>query len=156
LILSVCALLWAAPARGAEAAARRADVNQKSSVVMPFALTRTKHIFTPTASGGTQAVLVPDGDPRQIALVRSHLRKESAAFARGDYSDPAAIHGSAMPGLAVLVRSRGRIRVSYAELSNGAKIVFATHDARLVLALHRWFSAQVRDHGSHAAMQMPM
>lgn len=153
VVLSVVALLLRAPAL-ADQAAHRADVEQKSEGVMPFSMALTKHVFTPTANGGTQAVLVPDGDGKQIALVRSHLRKESAAFARGDYSDPAAIHGSAMPGLAALQRSRGKIAVNYADISGGAKIVFVTHDAQLVDALHRWFSAQVRDHGSHAAMKM--
>jgi hypothetical protein len=127
----------------ASAGAHRADVEHESRGVMPFSIDLTKHLFTPTANGGTQAVLVPDGDGKQIALARSHLRKEPAAFARGDYSDPAAIHGSAMPGLASLQRSRGKIQVSYADVSNGAKIVFVTQDAQLVDALHRWFSAQV-------------
>jgi hypothetical protein len=151
LILTAFAILFAAPSLGDEAGA---DVEHESRHVMPFSMDLTKHIFTPTANGGTQAVLVPDGDGKQIALVRSHLRKECAAFARGDYSDPAAIHGSAMPGLASLQRSRGKIQVRYADVSNGAKIVFVTQDAQLVDALHRWFSAQVRDLGSHAEMKM--
>lgn len=154
LILSVCALLWAAPTIADEAAAHRAEVEHESVRVMPFSMDRTKHVFTPTASGGTQAVLVRGGDAKQIGLVRSHLRKESDAFARGDYSDPAAIHGSEMPGLASLERSRGKIQVSYADVVAGAKIVFVTQDAQLVDALHRWFAAQVTDHGSHAAMKM--
>jgi hypothetical protein len=121
-------------------------------MVMPFSLEMTKHVFTPAPDGGTQAVLVPGGDTHQIALVRSHLRKESAAFARGDYSDPMAIHGAAMPGLAVLTRSRGQLDVRYGDRPNGAQIVFRSRNGRVVNALHRWFAAQVREHGAHAMM----
>lgn len=65
--------------------------------VMPFDLSRSTHVFAPTADGGTQQVISKDGDPAQIGLIRAHLRKEAAAFARGDYGDPALIHGQAMP-----------------------------------------------------------
>jgi hypothetical protein len=56
--------------------------------VMPFDLARSTHIFTPTADGGTQELVSKDGDPQQIALIRDHLRKEAAAFARGDFRLP--------------------------------------------------------------------
>ncbi len=81
-------------------AAKRADVEMKGSQVMPFSQSDTMHMFRPTAAGGVQTVMVKDGDARQIAFVRSHLRKEAFTFARGDYRDPAAIHGMDMPGLA--------------------------------------------------------
>src|SRR5450755_2594234 len=58
-----------------------AMVERGSEKVMPFDINRTMHIFKPTADGGVQTVIVHDGDPKQIALVRSHLRKEATAFA---------------------------------------------------------------------------
>jgi hypothetical protein len=75
---------------------------------MPFLQADTTHVFAPAASCGTQTVVVKDGDPRQIFLVRSHLRKEASAFALGDYADPMAIHGMTMPGLAELRAGRRR------------------------------------------------
>lgn len=142
----------AAHRAGDDMAAHRADVERHSEMVMPFSMDMTKHVFSPAPDGGTQAVLVPGGDAHQIALVRSHLRKESTAFARGDYADPMAIHGATMPGLAVLAKSRGKVAVRYADLPNGARIVFRAHDERVIDALHRWFAAQVADHGAHAMM----
>jgi hypothetical protein len=86
--------------------------------------------------------------------VRSHLRKEALAFARGDFADPAAIHGVDMPGLHALHAGAARIVVRYADVPQGARITYATRDPALVAALHAWFKAQVNDHGAHATMTM--
>ena len=129
-----------------------AMVERGSKEVMPFDLDRTMHVFRPTADGGVQTVMVHDGDPRQIALVRAHLRREAAAFAHGDFSDPAAIHGANMPGLAQLRAGASHIAVTYADTGNGASITYASSDPALVAAIHAWFAAQVKDHGAHAMM----
>jgi hypothetical protein len=129
-----------------------AMVERGSKEVMPFDLNRTMHIFKPTAQGGVQSVIVHDGDPQQVALVRSHLRKEATAFAHGDFSDPAKIHGMAMPGLAQLRAGANRIAVGYTNAANGASITYKTSDAKLIAAIHDWFAAQVKDHGAHAMM----
>jgi hypothetical protein len=141
-------LLGATPAPSAH----QAMVDEQSKHVMPFDLNRTTHVFTPTADGGLQTVLAQVDDATLIAGVRVHLRKEAAAFARGDYSDPAKIHGRDMPGLAQLQAGATRIAVSYASRPEGASIRFRTSDRSLVAALHRWFAAQVKDHGAHAMM----
>lgn len=134
----------------AATADRQADVEHRGAAVMPFDQDRTMHVFTPTADGGVQAVTVHDGDPQQIALVRAHLRKEATAFAHGDFRDPAAIHGDAMPGLAALRAGASSIAVRYADVANGGRITYTTSDPALVTALHAWFDAQVSDHGAHA------
>jgi hypothetical protein len=144
--------LLAAPA-GAETQ-HRTQVERNSERVMPFSMADAMHHFDPTPTGGVQRVLVHDGDAKQIALVRAHLRKEAAAFARGDFADPATIHGPTMPGLQALHAGAKRIVVRYADVPNGAKIVYATTDPQLVGAIHAWFKAQVDDHGSHATMKM--
>ena len=134
-------------------ATRQQDVRAKSMHVMPFSMDATMHVFKTTSTGGVMTVRVHDGDARQVALVRSHLRKEAAAFAHGDYSDPMAIHGATMPGIDGLRKARGRIAISYAEIPSGARITFVSADAQVVAAVHRWFAAQVSDHGHDAMMQ---
>lgn len=133
---------------------RQTQVERKSERVMPFSMDATMHRFDPTADGGVQTVMADDGDAKQVALVRSHLRKEAAAFARGDFNDPASIHGRDMPGLRAMHAGAKRIGVRYADVPNGAKIVYATKDPKLVAAIHTWFKAQVSDHGAHATMKM--
>ena len=133
---------------------RQTQVEHNSEMVMPFSMQTSKHVFVPTPSGGVQTVLVHDGNTKQVALVRSHLRKEAAAFARGDFTDPASIHGGDMPGLRALHAGSKRVDVRYADVPNGARITYATGDPALVSAIHAWFKAQVNDHGPHAAMKM--
>jgi len=89
-MLALVSALSVAPTIGSAqaTAAKRADVEMKGSHVMPFSQTDTMHMFQPTKMGGVQTVMVKDGAPKQIALVRAHLRKEAVAFARGDYRDP--------------------------------------------------------------------
>jgi hypothetical protein len=132
-------------------AARQAEIAARGRQVMPFDLERTTHRFTRSATGGVQAVTSDDpADTGQVRLVREHLAKEAARFGRGDYGDPASIHGDRMPGLRDLEQGHDRIGVDYAELPAGATITYTTADPSLVKALHAWFDAQVTDHGRHA------
>jgi len=57
-----------------------------------------------------------------------------------------------MPGLAALSAGASRIHVRYAQTPAGAQIAFTTADPALIAALHRWFAAQVSDHGHDARM----
>lgn len=132
-------------------AERRREVAARGALVMPFDLERTTHVFTPTSSGGVQTVVADDpADREQVGLVRAHVREEAVRFARGDFADPAAIHGEEMPGLAELRAGASRIEVEYEDVTAGGRIRYATTDAGLVRALHAWFAAQRSDHGAHA------
>lgn len=133
---------------------RQTQIERNGASVMPFSMDATMHHFAPTRAGGVQTVLVRNGDGRQVALVRGHLRKEAAAFARGDFDDPASIHGADMPGLKAMRAGSGRIAFRYYDVSNGGKITYSTRDQALVSAIHAWFKAQVDDHGAHATMKM--
>ena len=82
-------------------AERQEAVAERGASVMPFDLERTTHHFTPTDTGGVQGVVADQPeDTEQIDLIREHLEEEAEAFGRGDFGDPARIHGSEMPGLA--------------------------------------------------------
>jgi hypothetical protein len=118
---------------------------------MPFDLALTTHDFQSRPDGGVQTVVAKaPADARQIDLIRQHLSDEAAKFGRGDFSDPARIHGRDMPGLAELAAGASRVTIRYAPLPNGGEISYATDDPALVEAIHRWFAAQRADHGHHA------
>jgi len=118
---------------------------------MPFALERTTHVFEMTTSGGIQDVVTKDpADSGQVRLIRMHLMHEAALFRGGNFSDPASLHGADMPGLKELSAAGDRLRVEYAALPGGARISFTTTDPVLVTAVHRWFGAQLSDHGADA------
>lgn len=130
---------------------KQEHVHEMGQAVMPFDLNKTVHIFRMTDSGGVQGVVVKDAhDKNQIRLIRQHLQHEANAFDHGDYADPMSLHGATMPGVSDLASHHQLITVSYSELPLGAAISFETHDRHLVTAIHRWFGAQLSEHGSDA------
>jgi len=133
---------------------RQEHVHHMGQSVMPFDLTKTTHIFRMTDSGGVERVIVKDPTAQdQLALIQQHLQHEAEAFRRGDYSDPASLHGADMPGLKDLQAGAAHIRVSYSALPSGAEITFETTDHHLVTAIHRWFGAQLSEHGADATSE---
>jgi len=130
---------------------RQEHVHQMAHSVMPFDISKTVHIFKMTESGGVQRVIAKDpGATDQIELIQQHLRHEARMFQQGNYSDPAKLHGEEMPGLKDLEAGASRIKVSYASVPSGAEIRFETTDLHLLTALHRWFGAQLSEHGADA------
>jgi len=119
---------------------------------MPFDLKATTHVFTRTRDGGVQRVVAKNrADSNQVKLVRAHLRDIEAEFRRGDFSGPAHIHGADMPGLAQLKAAKpGEVRIAYRDVPAGAQLTYRTANPQLVAALHRWFDAQLSDHGADA------
>jgi hypothetical protein len=148
---AVAGALALAACGGDRLADRQAEVAERGREVMPFDLDATTHAFTDTATGGVQLVTADDpADERQIELIRGHLREERERFSRGDFDDPAAIHGEDMPGVAELAAGYDRITVTYAERPAGAELTYTTDEPELVEAVHAWFERQVMDHGEHA------
>jgi hypothetical protein len=160
LIISLSAALLMTPsAQAADKATenRLDEVAKRGAHVMPFSLERTTHIFSKTEKGGVQQVIAKNSsDTEQIGLIHRHLSKISQEFMRGDFSDPAKIHGENMPGLEELRKaSPGQIKIAYKELPNGAEIEYSTDDRQLIDAIHRWFDAQLSDHARHAVPGHP-
>ena len=149
--LAVVAVVAAGCTAQPSASDRQATVASRGAQVMPFDLDATTHTFTKTDDGGIQQVTADDpGDDEQVNLIRDHLRAERENFARGDFDDPAAIHGMDMPGVSELQAGYRDITVTYRERPGGADLIYATTTAPLVDAIHEWFDRQVMDHGSHA------
>jgi hypothetical protein len=126
-------------------------IHEAGSHVMPFSLEETLHVFEMTVDGGIQDVVVREGGgPEQIDLIRGHLREQAERFARGDFGDPASIHGGDMPGLLELSAGAEGLEVIYSDLPDGGRIRYSSGDPVLVTAIHRWFGAQLSDHGTDA------
>jgi hypothetical protein len=130
---------------------RQSTVHDMGQGVMPFNLGETTHIFEMTDTGGIQEVTADDpDDAAQVQLIQQHLQHEVALFRAGDFSDPTSLHGSGMPGVEDLAAGVQSIQIDYVELPTGAQIIFTTSEPKLITALHRWFGAQLSDHGSDA------
>jgi hypothetical protein len=56
-----------------------------------------------------------------------------------------------MPGLSQLKAAQpGQLSIEYKDLPGGAELTYQTSNSNLVAALHRWFDAQLVDHGADA------
>ncbi len=122
--------------------------------VMPFDLAKTTHIFRMTETGGVEKVIAKDQTANdQVVLIQQHLLHEAEAFQRGDYGDPASLHGTDMPGLREVRAGAAKIKVSYSALPAGAEITFETKDIHLLTEIHRWFGAQLSEHGADATAE---
>lgn len=150
---AIFSLLIAAPVIAQTASPERVEeIARRGAHVMPFDLKQTQHIFSKTENGGVQQVLVRNPtNAKQIELIRQHLSKISQEFSHGDFSDPAKIHGEDMPGLAELRAAKpGQLRVEYKELDKGAEITYTSEDQGVIAGIHKWFDAQLADHGPDA------
>ena len=148
LVIAIAGGAWYALARDHHSSSD-ATIAARAQRVMPFDLERTTHTFTQTPDGGVETVVVDDAsDTRNLELIRSHLRAEAESFRRGDYSDPARIHGMNMPGVAELEEGAGRVTVVYAQTPGGAQITYTSTEPTLVAALHAWFDRQASDHSA--------
>jgi hypothetical protein len=126
-------------------------VHHMAHTVMPFDMAKTLHIFRMTEKGGVEKVVAREAaDADQIPLIQQHLRHEATKFAQGDYSDPAKLHGADMPGLKELAEGAEQVEVTYDNLPDGGQITFETTDLHLLTAVHRWFGAQLSEHGADA------
>jgi hypothetical protein len=151
LTVVLLAAALAVAACGDTSGDRQAEVAERGAEVMPFDLDATTHRFTKTPDGGVQTVTSDDpADQTQIDLIRHHLRTERDNFSRGDFDDPARIHGMDMLGVAELSAGYARITVGYSEIPAGAELTYATGEPDLVDAIHAWFDRQVMDHGDDA------
>lgn len=131
---------------------RHADVAKRGRDVMPFSLKATTHIFTKTGEGGIQRVVARNSaDAGQARLVRLHLKGIKQQFLKGDFSGPSHIHGKDMPGLEELRSAKqDQLAIEYRDVKGGAELSYRTVDPMMVAALHKWFDAQLSDHGADA------
>jgi hypothetical protein len=126
-------------------------VHSMAHEVMPFDVAKTWHVFRMTETGGIQKVVIRNPEfMDQVAPIREHLRKEATQFQAGDYTDPSHLHGASMPGLEDMQAAAAKIRVTYNDLPDGAEIIFDTSDLAGLTAIHRWFGAQLSEHGADA------
>lgn len=138
----------------ADEPSRQTAVRERGADVMPFEMSATTHVFTKTSTGGVQRVVAKDPrDSKQARLVRAHLTDIAQRFSRGDFSEPAHVHGAGMPGLAALKAGASRdLQVQYRDVPAGGEIEYKSAKQATIAALHEWFDAQVSDHGHDATM----
>lgn len=130
---------------------RQHMIHSDSPMVMPFNMNKVTHYFIKNHNGGILIIKTKDkNDTTQAALVKKHLKKEYKLFSDADFRDPKTLHGMNMPGLKTLSNSKGKFKVEYKNLLDGAQLKFISKDSKVIKAIHLWFDAQLKDHGRDA------
>lgn len=157
LTLATLSIFMTGAAAQGDPTARQKEVAEQGAMVMPFNVHNSTHVFLKAADGGIQQVVAKDGtDKDLIAAIRMHLGSEAARFQQGNYSDPMKIHGMDMPGVQYLSKVKsGQIGIKYLDLPKGGEIRYTGKDPATVDAIHKWFDAQLSDHGEDAIDKAP-
>jgi len=152
LFCATATVLASAPETPAPASVQRQqEVRKKGAAVMPFSLDRSLHTFAKTDTGGVQRVRASNAAADQVAMIRSHLHSIARSFNARDFDAPAHIHGADMPGMAEMKKAKpDELTVDYRELDDGAELDYVSRSPAIIAAIHRWFDAQLADHGDDA------
>jgi hypothetical protein len=152
-VASTLCLVIAASVCLADGPTREEAVRERSADVMPFDVGATTHIFNKTSTGGIQRVVAKTADDMpQVEPIRAHLKIIADKFGRGDFGEPAHVHGAGMPGLVTLRSAKtGELKISYRDTPLGGEIEYSSSNPEIVAAVHDWFDAQLADHGPDAS-----
>jgi hypothetical protein len=130
-------------------AASRRELDARGDRYMGFSQQATVHHFRLAGDGGAIEVTAREaGDAASVAQVRSHLRAIAAAFAKGDFSIPAAVHARVPPGVQELRTAGAEVTYRYEEMPAGARVVLAAATAAALAAVHQFLRFQIADHGT--------
>lgn len=130
---------------------REQEVRTRGANVMSFSLDATQHVFEKTDFGGIQRVIAREGREDQVEHIRHHLKSIAESFDKRDFSGPAHIHGDDMQGLSELrAASTEELKIAYSDIEQGGEIQYRAYSDNLRDAIHKWFDAQLSDHGRDA------
>lgn len=157
--LVLCACQGAPPRSDQPSAATRtpaadsafAAVQARGMEVMGVSQTASSHVFEDLPDGG-RIVYTADTptDSQAVATIRAHLRDIAGAFAAGDFSQPARVHGRDVPGSAVLAQRRATVRYTMTERPAGGELRIVTTDPATLAAVREFLQFQRNDHRAPA------
>jgi hypothetical protein len=106
------------------------------------------HQFDALEDGGRIELQHGEDDPEAIETIRAHLKEIQVAFSAGDFSIPAFVHNTPVPGTDVMSLRREAITYTYQELPRGGELRIVTADPEVVEAIRAFMAFQRMDHRS--------
>jgi hypothetical protein len=131
-----------------------AEVDRRGDEVMGFSHTATTHHFRLLGDGG--AIEISANDPQDaasLAAIRSHLTALAAAFARGDFAMPFAIHGEPPAGAPTLAEHAAEMDYRYEETPSGARLRLLAKTPATLAAVHDFLRYQINEHRTGDALE---
>ena len=105
------------------------------------------HVFEPRPTGGRIVLRRNGPDSAGEATIRAHMAEIAAAFGKGDFAIPGAVHAmNDVPGTAEMRRLRGEISYVARDLPGGGEVRITARSAAAVKAVHEFLAFQRADH----------
>jgi hypothetical protein len=123
-----------------------ARMQSRGQQVMGVDQYTSRHRFESLPDGGRIELQRTVADSAGADRIRRHLAEEAAAFRRGDFADPAAVHQTEVPGTRVMAVRRDAIRYEVSDLPLGAQIRIVSTDREAIAAVHAFLAFQRQEH----------
>jgi hypothetical protein len=124
-----------------------AAVQARGAEVMGVDQQAATHVFEDLADGGRILFTANDAsDTSAVRTIQAHLRAQATAFAAGDFSGPARVHGRAVPGTDVMAARRRSMRYDASDRPDGGELRIVATDPEALAAVRRFLQFQREDH----------
>lgn len=126
-----------------------AMISERGDQVMGFSHAKTTHHFELSYEGG--AIDVRSDDVKDLESrdqIRSHLRHVVQMFSEGNFNAPMLVHGTTVPGTAVMSKLKDQLHWELRETPRGGRIAVTADNKRALSAVHDFLRFQIQDHGT--------
>lgn len=123
-----------------------AAMQERGRMVMGVDQYTSTHHFDALSDGGRIELQRDAPDSAGVARIRAHLREIAVVFKAGDFSQPAAVHMSDVPGAQVMAAKRAVITYETHDLPLGAELRIRTRDPEALRAVHDFMAFQRTEH----------
>lgn len=104
------------------------------------------HHFDALPDGGRIELQRDVDDSAGVARIRAHIREIGQAFKSGDFSTPAMVHMTAVPGTKTMAARRQFITYEARDVPRGAELRIHTTDPEALRAIRDFMAFQRQEH----------
>ena len=123
-----------------------AALQQRGKGVMGVDQYASQHVFADLPDGGRISLTSNPADTAGTRTIRAHFRTLAAAFARGEFDLPGAVHAKEVPGTRVMAERRAAITYEMEELPGGGALRIRTSDVVAIAAIRAFMDFQRVEH----------
>ena len=130
-----------------------AKLQSRGKIAMGVDQYTSAHQFDDLADGGRIELQRDSSDTAGVRTIRQHLSGIARQFAAGEFSNPAFVHASEVPGTATMRARRSAIHYRFHPLPGGGEVRITSRDSEAVAAIHQFLAYQRREHQAAGSVE---